>query len=225
MNLFDIVVSDPCWSFSDELNMSSAKRGAKANYNTLSTKDIIDLDVKSIMRDNSILALWVPSALLKEGIEVMEAWGFKLKQTHIWVKVKKQPLKSLLKGLFKIKSYKDLYNQIKTSVSLFDLNNILDFKMGHIFRGTHEILLIGTRGKVSKMIKNKSQRSVHFAPVTKHSEKPEALQDMLEIMYPNTKKLEMFARRKRENWICIGNEAPDTYGEDIRVSLANLKNM
>lgn len=39
-----------------------------------------------------------------------------------------------------------------------------------------------------------------------HSRKPEYVQDMIELMYPNTKKIELFARRSREGWDVWGNE-------------------
>lgn len=221
---FDVIVADPCWSFSDKLIMSETKRGAAANYNVLNNKDIVALDVKSIAKDNCVLALWVPSSLLKEGIETLESWGFKLKQTHVWVKTKNNPFKMLLKGLKRQKTPKEMFAKLSKNLESFKVDDVLNFYMGHIFRQTHEIVLIGTRGKVSKMLKNRAQRSVHFGVVTEHSKKPEALQDMLDIMYPNTNKVELFARRDRIGYTCVGNECPSSLGEDIRDSLIRLKN-
>ena len=95
--------------------------------------------------------------------------------------------------------------------------------MGHLFRQTHEICLIGINNNgVYKKLKNKSQRSVMFAENLKHSAKPELLQDRLELMFPDANFLEVFGRRSRSNWTVIGNESPTTLGEDIRISLANL---
>src|SRR5690606_15124530 len=68
----------------------------------------------------------------------------------------------------------------------------------------------------------KSQRSVHFGFNSKHSAKPEDLQDMLDKMFPNGNKLEMFARRQRPGWWCIGNENLMTLNEDIAISLKKL---
>ena len=62
--------------------------------------------------------------------------------------------------------------------------------------------------------------SVSFGENLKHSAKPEHLQDSLEIMFPQGKKLELFARRVRPDWTCLGNEVCN--GEDITVSLAKL---
>ena len=59
-------------------------------------------------------------------------------------------------------------------------------------------------------------------PGLPHSQKPEDLQDSLELMFPERNKLEIFARRHRPGWNCIGNEAPMTLGEDIRDSIDEL---
>lgn len=220
---FKIVCADPPYNFSDSLKMSKIKRSAKSQYKSvLSIKEIKELPVKEIVDDNSILALWVPSSMLQDGLDIMECWGFKQKQTHIWVKTKKNALSKLFTFIFK-KVMNKIFN---TNISDEYLVNILGFGMGRIFRQTHEIVLIGTRGKVSHLLKNKSQRSVHFGPVKKHSEKPEALQDMLDIMYPSASgiidKIELFARRDRPGWLCLGNECPSTKDEDIRDSLKKI---
>ena len=173
--------------------------------------NIKSLPIKDIADENgAILALWVPSSLLQEGLDIMKAWGFKHKQTYIWVKSKKQ--KSILK-----KNVKD---------NDFDLNQTLSFGMGRLFRNCHELALIGINNNgIYKKLSNKSQRTVSFAENLKHSKKPEYLQDRLEIMFPNQNYLEIFARRQKQNWACIGNGAPMTEGEDINLSLNKLIKM
>jgi N6-adenosine-specific RNA methylase IME4 len=200
---FNIIVSDPPWSFSDQLKHNSVKRGSSSNYSTMTIEDIKNLNVKDISEDDAILVLWIPSSLLPQGLEVMKSWGFEFKQTHIWVKTKKEPLKNI-----------------------FNINSILAFGMGRLFRQTHEIALIGVRGKVYQYLENKSQRSVHLYPSLKHSKKPENMQNMLDIMFPFFgKKLEMFARRDRKDWLCIGNESSLTKDEDIRNSIKRIINI
>lgn len=213
---FKCIVADPPYSFSDKLKMSDVKRSADSNYETLKLSDIKSLKINELAEDDAFLALWVPSAMLEDGLEILKLWGFKYKQNCIWVKTKSEPLANLLKAIRRgdIKYYTNI-------IKAFDLNETLNFKMGHFFRQTHEICLIGTRGKVSKDLLNRSQRSVHLYPAMKHSKKPEQLQDMLDIMFKGNK-LELFARRDRPNWICKGNECPSSLGEDIRDSIENL---
>lgn len=224
---FNLIVADPPFSFSDKLKQSSTKRGAESNYKTMTDKQILDMPVKDITAKDALIALWVPSSKLQLGMDCLKTWGFAQKQTYIWVKTKNNPLINLTKRIKKefkpnkILNIKDVCNYIND----FDINEVLGFGMGHYFRNVHEVVLLGAKGKIASKIKNKSQRTVFFWPVTKHSRKPEALQDMLEIMFPGkgVKKLEIFARREKKNWVCIGNECRATLNEDIYNSLNNLK--
>ena len=222
MTKFDVIVADPSYKFSDKLTMSSIKRGAESQYPVLSNEALMNLDVESIAADDAILVLWVPSSLLDLGMKIMESWGFKQTQTFIWVKIKKEPIKDFVSNLLTVikkSPKKDLRQDI---YDLFDLNNILGFFMGRLFRQTHEIALVGKKGKVYDKLENKSQRSVIFAPNFKHSAKPEELQDKLDIMFSGNK-LEMFARRLRPGWTCVGNELP--VSEDIRDSIKRLASL
>lgn len=229
-----IIVADPAWNFSDGLTMDSVKRGASSQYDVLDFKAIKALPVERVCADDALLALWVPSSMLVEGLEVMEAWGFKHKQTFIWVKVKVNPFEGIIKAIKK-DSFNNgktplnqtLFSSIKNTIESFDLNDALRFGMGRLLRNTHEIALIGTKGKIYSKLKNKSQRTVHFYKALKHSAKPEGLQDKLDIMFKGsrTAKLEMFARRQRKGWTCVGNEVEGPhFGEDIRDSLDRLSN-
>jgi len=223
---FQVIVADPPWSFKDSLKMSDVARGAEANYSVMSISDIKQLPIKDFASpDGAILAMWVPSSLLQEGLDTMRAWGFNHKQTYIWVKSKKTD--NIKKVFFKtaLLILEDLKVKVPKAKALLNftinLHSSLAFGMGRLFRQTHEICLIGTNNnKIYKKLANKSQRSVSFGENLRHSAKPEHLQDSLEIMFPNTKKLELFARRLKTGWTCLGNEICN--GEDIRDSLAKL---
>jgi len=242
---------DPPYQFNSPLKMKDGiARSAESQYKSVLTlKDIINIDVKNIAAKDALLALWVPSAMLFEGLIAMENYGFYFKQTYIWVKTKQSPFKKLLSAFLK--------DPIK-ALSEFDLNSILSFNMGHCFRNTHEICLIGTRGRILSYIQNHSQRTVCISEIEPvddrlahdddlvfddglifdesmiHSKKTEKLQDSLDLMFPNVCKdkkgnvleinrLEMFARRQREGYLCIGNECPGIYfGKDIRDVLKEL---
>jgi len=182
MNRFDVIVADPPWQFDDRLTMKTIARGSEANYSVLDLQSIKDLPVNDVASDNALLALWVPSSMIIDGLNVMRAWGFKEKQIYTWVKTTK--------------------------------NGKLGFGMGRQFRGATEHALIGTKGKPKPV--SKSERNVELFENLKHSQKPEGLQDKLEKMYPQANKLEMFARRDKPNWTCIGLECPSSLGVDIR---------
>jgi len=226
MAKYNLIVADPPWSFSDALKMSEVKRGAASNYSVLSDNDIVNLDVKSISANDAVLALWVPSSKLDIGLSTMEGWGFVLKQTFIWVKVKKtkdkiDSLKSLKIQLNKAaKNSRLLLKSINDIIDNYDINDILSMYLGRLFRQTHEIALIGIKGSIYNNLKLKNQRSVILDKNLKHSSKPEGFQDRLEQMFPDFNKLELFARRERFGWTCVGDEI--SKGEDIRDSIKRL---
>ena len=233
-NYFNLICIDPPWSFSDKLQMSDVARGAISNYHTMMLSDIKSLPIKEISSaDGAVLALWTPSSLLQEGLDVMKAYGFHHKQTYVWVKTKKQPLdtlaswvkKNLLKSHASL-SIKDTASSLIKEINSFNINSLLSINMGRLFRQTHEICLLGVNNtKIYKQLVNKSQRSVSFAENLRHSAKPETLQNSLDIMFPDSSKIEIFARRQRSGWICLGNESPMSKGEDIFTSLSKTQQL
>lgn len=79
------------------------------------------------------------------------------------------------------------------------------FGLGHTVRAEHEVCLIGTRGRPQTL--NKSIRSTFEAAVGQHSEKPEEFFKIVEQLRSGPY-VELFARKKREGWTCLGNEVP-----------------
>jgi N6-adenosine-specific RNA methylase IME4 len=188
---YSVIVADPPWTFKDKLTMdSSVNRGAETNYKVLDIDELCLLDVKSITEDDAFCCLWVPNVLLKYGLKLLESWSFDYKGLYVWGKKTK--------------------------------NDKFHFGMGHYWRGSAEVALFGRRGKIK--VSDRSQRNIevdNYEEDTffKHSKKTEKLQDCLELMFPEVKKIELFARRKREGWECVGNECN---GEDVRDSIKRL---
>jgi N6-adenosine-specific RNA methylase IME4 len=78
--------------------------------------------------------------------------------------------------------------------------------MGYYARQKHELLLIGTKGKLELPDPSVRPDSVFNASRTEHSEKPEMVYSMIEKMYPTVKKLEMFTRKQQPGWEVWGDE-------------------
>lgn len=77
---------------------------------------------------------------------------------------------------------------------------------GYWFRDVNEILIVATRGNVVAPAMGDQALSRIDAPAGRHSEKPEAVAEMIERLYPNVPKLKMFARKPRDGWDVWGNE-------------------
>ncbi len=78
--------------------------------------------------------------------------------------------------------------------------------MGYWFRGQHEILLVGTKGKFSPPQPSLRESSVFLEKKGKHSKKPDYFRNLISRQFPDKNKLELFARQKTEGWDVWGNE-------------------
>lgn len=78
---------------------------------------------------------------------------------------------------------------------------------GYYFRGQHELLLVGKKGKIPTPLEHTRPSSVLEATRKEHSRKPEIAHKIIERMYPNRSYLELFARSKRQGWMSWGNDA------------------
>lgn len=79
--------------------------------------------------------------------------------------------------------------------------------MGYYFRQQHELLLVCTRGSIPVPPVEARVSSVIHAPRTGHSEKPAIFAEIIEKMYPELPKLELFCRSPRPGWSVWGNQA------------------
>lgn len=86
---FATILADPPWQFQNRTGKMAPEHKRLQRYATLSLQEIIDLPVKTIVEDTAHLYLWVPNALLAEGLQVMEHWGFTYKTNIIWYKIRK----------------------------------------------------------------------------------------------------------------------------------------
>lgn len=90
--------------------------------------------------------------------------------------------------------------------------------MGYWFRGQHEMLLVGKKGKFSPP-KTDRVSSVLRERRTAHSKKPVIIKKWINQWFPEASKIELFAREKTEGWDCVGN---GINGKDIRQELEEL---
>ena len=87
--VFGAILADPPWRFSNRTGKMAPEHKRLARYETMELDDICRLPVASAAADTSHLYLWVPNALLAEGLRVMEAWGFTYKTNMVWHKIRK----------------------------------------------------------------------------------------------------------------------------------------
>ncbi len=86
---FRTILADPPWRFENRTGKIAPEHGRLARYETMDLDAICALPVSDHAEETAHLYLWVPNALLPEGLRVMEAWGFHYKSNIVWHKVRK----------------------------------------------------------------------------------------------------------------------------------------
>lgn len=86
---FATILADPPWQFTNRTGKVAPEHRRLSRYATMGLEEICDLPVADISADPAHLYLWVPNALLPEGLRVMQAWGFTYKSNLIWHKIRK----------------------------------------------------------------------------------------------------------------------------------------
>lgn len=86
---FGTILADPPWQFQNRTGKVAPEHKRLSRYGTMTLEEIKDLPVAPVAADTAHLYLWVPNALLPEGLEVMRAWGFQYKSNLVWHKIRK----------------------------------------------------------------------------------------------------------------------------------------
>ncbi len=224
---FQTIIADAPWFYADakkeRKDGAGPTRGIGAchHYDQMKTDEIVDLTwrVQNITADRCHLYLWATMPLWPDAQRVMMAWGFKYKTVAFcWVKVNKKRFDDAIYTV----QQPSLFENGRTVETFLD--SLTFFGPGFYTGSNIEVVLIGTKGRPFKHAAGRKAAQIVYAPLGEHSAKPEAVQDRIEWMYPDAfPRLEMFARRDRPGWFCVGNEVPRTTGEDIRDSLKMLE--
>ena len=120
---YDVIYADPPWRYQDK----KCNGACALHYDTMKIQDIKDLPVKELAAKDCVIFMWITYPMLKEGIELMEAWGFKYKTIGFqWIKLNKK-------------------------------NGQKFFGLGRWTRGNTEACFIGVRGKPSRKSNSVSQ--------------------------------------------------------------------
>lgn len=177
------IVADPPWPETGG-GVKGGRRGADRHYPLMRVADIKAMadQVKALVSDEGChLYLWTTNTYHPAAEEVMAAWGFKHCTAITWGKTNKDG--SIAMGLGQ-------YYRGATEHCLFGVTGRLPYRM------TRDALGNLKRAQGSTLI---------LAPRRKHSQKPDLLMDMAELV-SHPPRIELFARSKRLGWDVWGNE-------------------
>ena len=184
---YKTIYADPPWQFANRTGKVAPENKRLSRYSTMCLDDIKALPVSEVADERSHLYLWVPNALLPEGLEVMRAWGFEYKTNLIWEKVRKDGFPDG-RGV-------GFYFRNATEVLLFGV------------RTPHKSETYRT------LAPGRSQVNIIRAQKREHSRKPDEFADLIECCSEGPR-IELFARGERTGWDVWGNQADSDYEPD-----------
>lgn len=86
---YKTVLADPPWQFKNRTGKVAPEHKRLNRYGTMGLSEIAELPVALVTSPTAHLYLWVPNALLPQGLEIMYSWGFEYKSNIIWHKIRK----------------------------------------------------------------------------------------------------------------------------------------
>ena len=181
---YKTIYADPPWQFANRTGKVAPENKRLSRYPTMTIEDIKSIPVQDLADDHCHLYLWVPNALLPDGIEVLRAWGFTYKTNLIWEKVRKDGGPDG-RGV-------GFYFRNVTEVLLFGVKTP---KKSETYR---------------TLAPGRSQVNLIRSQKREHSRKPDEFVDLIERCSEGPY-LELFARGDREGWDMWGNQAEYDY--------------
>lgn len=190
---FSTVMADPPWRFQNRTGKIAPEHKRLARYPTMELDEICALPVAQHVESRAHCYLWVPNALLPDGLQVLKSWGFEYKSHIVWEKVRKDGGPDG-RGV-------GFYFRNVTEILLFgvrgkDIRTLAPGRSQVNFISAEEP--VEPDGDLLKMRKRE------------HSRKPDEQYEIIEKCSWGPF-LELFGRGKRKNWTVWGNQADDDY--------------
>ena len=179
---YNTIYADPPWQFQNRTGKVAPENKKLRRSETMKLDDIKALPVADIADEKAHLYLWVPNALLPEGLAVMDAWGFEYKGNIVWEKVRKDGGPDG-RGV-------GFYFRNVTELILFGIKK----------KSAPNRTLSPARSQVNLIRAMKRE----------HSRKPDEIIPIIEAC-SQAPRIELFARGVREGWDMWGNQATADY--------------
>lgn len=192
-DFYDVIYMDPPWSYYG----AQDKMGAAAKfYDTMSDEDILGLDIAGRLAKSGVVFMWATSPRLDFALACIRNWGLYFRGVaFVWVKTRKDGKPIGAQG-------------VRPS----------------IVKPTAEFVIAASRVATGRpmALASESVPNVIMAPKREHSRKPDEARQRIEELYPEARRLEMFARQQSAGWDTEGNQTHKFSGglEAAFVSLA-----
>jgi len=181
---YGAILADPPWHY--EVWAEGSSRTASSKYAVMPNADICNLPIGELAAPDCVLFVWATWPKLYDAFEAIKAWGFTYKTCGFdWMKAD------------------------NTQPNFFEAEIPAQVGMGYWTRANTEPCLLATRGKPKRL--NADVRMGIISPRREHSRKPEGVHGRIERLVAGPY-VELFARQRRPNWDCWGNQT-DKFAE------------
>ena len=172
---YSVILADPPWYYKNVATRASADK----HYPTMKMEEIKALQARDLAAMPCALFLWATWPNMREAFALLDAWHFEYK-TLAWI-------------------------WLKTDMA----GEKYRFGLGNYTRLNSEPCLLAFKKKISRGFRMKvvdmSVPSWIISPRRAHSQKPDEQYDMIERLYPDITKIELFATQRWPGWDCWGN--------------------
>lgn len=197
---YSLIYADPAWSYDNK----GTRAKADNHYPTMTLRDLKRLPVWDLAADDCVLAMWWVGPMPREAIELVEAWGFKVKNMKLftWAKLNQCADANFEAELAKIRKG-------RRGVHYRDIMRILNEQtrmgLGNYSRANSEDVLVAVRGRGLERLAGNVKQMV-YAPIGAHSAKPAEVRERLHQLYGDVPRIELFSRGDDPTWHHWGNE-------------------
>ncbi len=210
--MYTLIYCDPPWKYNNRANHKTRFRGGvHGHYAVMSMDAIAALPMARLAARPAALAMWCTFPYLDQQIQLFRHWGFPYRtQLATWIKLNPRG--------YDLPMDDPTYRAEKSYVRYpgDGLYHSVFFGVGHYSKSNAEVLLLGMRGQVPTQTDTLS--SVLLAPRREHSRKPDETYTLLEALFGDVPRVELFARHMRPGWDAYGNQLASD-GTDIRTQL------
>lgn len=205
---YPLLVADPDWAFDDKIG----SRGSAAAYSESPEQTLKALGglLRSVTAPDAACVLWMPAAMRPSlAEEILSDWGFSYRQQWVWVKRTVHGRLHFGMGRYARAAKELVYFGVrgKLTVQTRSVRDVLDAPMPtwtkHGTKLTDPYYHLRGVDGIGPDAPEEPRRGPYI-----HSAKPEALQDALATLYGPLPGLELWARRLRPHWTCLGNQTP-----------------
>ncbi len=184
---YSIVYADPAWKY-----RNSARGSASRHYHTEEFEKLAEMPVSRIAARDSVLFVWVTWPCLREGLDLIEAWGFEYRTLgFIWVKNEKSG---------KVFWGSGWWSRANSEACLLGVRG----DIRRVSAGVHQ--LVETWDDQEDLVLR--------APIGEHSAKPSEVRERIVRLMGDLPRIELFARDRITGWDACGND-PKLGGSDV----------